>query len=323
MSVIQVENLGKTFSYYRKSSGLRASIKNLWSRQAEYKEAVSNVSFNVEKGEIVGFLGPNGAGKTTTMKILSGILHPTTGTAKVMGYCPWERQREFKMRFSIVMGQKQQLWPDLPAIDSFTLNQHIYEITPHHFKQRVDKLSEILNVGHLLEVQIRRLSLGERMKMELIAALLHQPDVVFLDEPTLGLDFLSQKAILSFLQELASEQQTTMLLTSHNMTDISTLCKRALVIREGQLIYDGGIDQLNTSLGGYRRIRIKTDNTMKRSAIEVHGKLLEFSENEALLEVPEKLSRQVLGELMSSLELIDIHVEEQPLDVSLERLYQQ
>lgn len=323
MSVIQVENLGKTFAYYRKSSGLRASLKNIWSRKKEYCAAVSDVSFEINRGEIVGFLGPNGAGKTTTMKMLSGILHPSQGYASVMGYCPWKREKAFKMRFSILMGQKQQLWPDLPAIDSFTLNKHIYEIDDQAFKQRVSKLSEILNVSHLLDIQVRRLSLGERMKMEIIASLLHQPDVVFLDEPTIGLDFVSQRAILTFLQELAQEQQTTILLTSHNMTDISTLCKRVLVIQHGQLILDDSIDKLSTMLGGYRRFRVKFQQTLTADTFTDCGQLLNLSNNEALLEVKEEHSQAILQELLKRTQFSDIKIEGQPLEVSLERLYQQ
>ncbi|MCL2020386.1 MAG: ATP-binding cassette domain-containing protein [Oscillospiraceae bacterium] len=241
MQIIKVENLKKHYDYYQKDQGLKNSFKNMVKRKKLKKEAVNGITFNVNAGEIVGFIGPNGAGKTTTLKMLSGILYPTSGIATVGGYIPWERKKAFKMGFSIVMGQKTQLNWDLPAVESFNLNKYIYEVDDTEFKRTVDELIEILEVEPLLKTQVRRLSLGERMKMELIAALVHRPKIIFLDEPTIGLDFISQKTIREFIRRYNEETGATILLTSHYMNDIESLCKRAIIINDGLLIYDGNL----------------------------------------------------------------------------------
>ena len=200
MNAISVKNLNKVFTYYEKKEGFQHSLKNLLVRKQKTKEAVKNISFDIDSGDIIGFLGPNGAGKTTTLKMLSGILYPTSGEVHVLGYCPWKRQKEFKMKYSMVLGQKSQLWPDLPASETFRLNQYIYEVDERKCKMLLDELTEYLDVKHLLNVQVRRLSLGERMKLELIASLIHSPQLIFLDEPSIGLDLVSQKKIRSFIQ---------------------------------------------------------------------------------------------------------------------------
>ncbi|MCF2859910.1 ATP-binding cassette domain-containing protein [Pseudoalteromonas sp. SMS1] len=321
MNVIEVEGLSKTFKFYRKPQGLSASFKNLWQRQVEYKEAVKDVSFSIEQGQVVAFLGANGAGKTTTMKMLSGILHPTHGKIKVLGHTPSEREEQFKKRFSILMGQKQQLWPDLPAIDSFSLCQRIYDIPTPLFKQRLARLSEVLNVSHLLDIQVRRLSLGERMKMELIAALLHGPELLFLDEPTIGLDFLSQRAVMRFLQQLVREDNITILLTSHNMADISALCERVLVIQNGQLVFDDRITQLQNTLGGLRRIHIESESPLHSEFLGRYGKVINNDVHCAELEVGDDVVNQVLQHLLKDIAVKDIRVSAPPLEDSLERLY--
>jgi len=241
MQIIKVDNLKKHYDYYQKDLGLKNSLKNIIGRKKLKKEAVNEISFSIEAGEIVGFIGPNGAGKTTTLKMLSGILFPTSGTASVGGFTPWERKKAFKMGFSIVMGQKTQLNWDLPAIETFNLNKCIYEVEDAVFKKTVGELIELLGVESLMKTQVRRLSLGERMKMELIAALVHRPKIIFLDEPTIGLDFASQKTIREFVRHYNEETGATILLTSHYMNDIESLCKRAIVINEGHLIYDGSL----------------------------------------------------------------------------------
>jgi len=244
MKIIKVENLKKYYDYYQKDQGLTNSLKNIFKRKKLIKEAVNGISFNVDAGEIVGFIGPNGAGKTTTLKMLSGILFPTSGAATVGGYVPWERKKQFKMGFSIVMGQKTQLNWDLPAIESFNLNKCIYEVSDADYKRTYEELTTILDVEPLLKTQVRRLSLGERMKMELIAALIHRPKIIFLDEPTIGLDFVSQKTIREFIKRYNEQTGATILLTSHYMNDIESLCKRAVIINDGHIIYDGNLSEI-------------------------------------------------------------------------------
>ena len=236
MAVIRVEHLKKEFEYYKKGTGLQGSLHNLFHREMLKKEAVKDISFSVERGEMIGLLGPNGAGKTTTLKMLSGILFPTAGEVEIDGYIPWERKNAFKRRFSIVMGQKNQLWWDLPASDSFYLNKCIFDVPDGEYRRTVEELSELLDVKDLMNVQVRRLSLGERMKMEILAALIHRPDILFLDEPTIGLDILSQQKIRDFLKTYNEQTKTTVILTSHYMRDIEELCRRAVIINQGQLV---------------------------------------------------------------------------------------
>jgi len=248
MSLIKVENLVKNYDYYSKEQGLRNSFKNIFKRKKLIKEAVKGISFNIDAGEIVGFIGPNGAGKTTTLKILSGIIYPTSGIALVDGFTPWERKKQFKMNFSIVMGQKTQLNWDLPALETFYLNKHIYEISDADYKSTLGELTELLEVGDLVKKQVRRLSLGERMRMEFIAALLHRPKILFLDEPTIGLDLISQKSIRDFIKYYNQKTNATILLTSHYMNDIESLCKRSIIINEGVIAYDGDLSGISDEL---------------------------------------------------------------------------
>lgn len=272
---IIVNNLTKNFEYYKKEQGLHGSITNLFHRKQLVKEAVKGLNIEVEEGEFVGFLGPNGAGKTTSLKMLSGILFPTSGQASVLGYTPWDRKKEFMRQISIVMGQKNQLWWDLPANESMILNQKIYDIDEKIFQKRLDEMAELLDVKDLLEVQVRRLSLGERMKMELIAALLHHPKVLFLDEPTIGLDIVSQRAIRQFLKYYNQEEKVTVLLTSHYMDDITQLCERSVVINHGVVIYGDLTENINHLLGDRKIVKFKMtdgeEKTYEVSQNEVNG----------------------------------------------------
>ncbi len=226
--MITVDHLRKEFQYYKKAAGIQGSLHNIFHREVLTKEAVRDISFSVSKGEMVGFLGPNGAGKTTTLKMLSGILYPTAGKIEVDGFIPWERNEDFKRRISVVMGQKNQLWWDLPASDSFYLNKCIYGVGDADYRNVVEELSELLDVRQLLNVQVRRLSLGERMKMEILAALIHRPVILFLDEPTIGLDILSQQKIREFLKTYNEQWKTTVIITSHYLADIEALCNPLL-----------------------------------------------------------------------------------------------
>src|SRR5438105_11465595 len=243
MAVIEVQGLTKSFRTYKKKPGLSGAVRGLFHREYATTVAVKDVSFSIEEGELVGFLGPNGAGKTTTLKMLSGLLYPTHGAAKVLGYVPWERDDGYRRQFALLLGQKNQLWWDLPARESLELNSKIYGIPRKAFESTVEQMTVLLDVKDKLNVMVRELSLGERMKMELIASLLHQPRVLFLDEPTIGLDVVSQKKVREFLRFHNAAQKTTILLTSHYMADIQELCDRVIIIDHGTIFFDGALGE--------------------------------------------------------------------------------
>lgn len=242
--IISVKNVSKTYDILRKEPGLFGSIKTLVSRKYEKKTAVDNIDFSIDEGDFIGFIGPNGAGKTTTIKMLSGIIHPSSGDIKVMGFTPKKLQNSFKKQFAITMGQKNQLWWDIPALDSFELLTEIYELSKADYKHNLEELTALLEVKNLLKVPLRNLSLGERMKMEIIGSLLHNPKVLFLDEPTIGLDVTSRRKIREFLKYINKEKKITIILTSHYLEDIQELCNRIIAINKGKIIYDGSIKAL-------------------------------------------------------------------------------
>jgi ABC-2 type transport system ATP-binding protein len=322
MPIIQIENLSKSYSYYEKKQGLGQSFKNLFFRKKMIKNAVTSISFNVEEGEFVGFIGPNGAGKTTTLKMLSGILYPTSGSASVLGYVPWERKKGFKMNFSLVMGQKSQLFWDLPAIESFHLNQTIYEIDDNKYKRILGRLVELLGVEELLKVQVRRLSLGERMKMELIASLLHEPKVLLLDEPTIGLDVLSQKNMREFLKSYNSEQKTTILLTSHYMHDIQELCERIVLIHMGKILFDGKLKDLTDKISTKKIIRLELEKPVAIGEISRFGQIKLFSPESATLEIERDSIKSTAKLLLDHLPIIDLTIEDVPIEETIALLYQ-
>ncbi|AIG24954.1 ATP-binding cassette domain-containing protein [Brevibacillus laterosporus] len=321
MSLIHVSNLQKEYAYYRKEVGLLNSIKNLFHREKLVKEAVQKISFDIDEGEMMAFLGPNGAGKTTTLKILSGILHPTSGEATVMGYVPWERKKEFKMKFSIVMGQKSQLWWDLPANESLFLNKFIYEVEDREYQKTLDELTELLDVKDILDVQVRRLSLGERMKLELVAALIHRPKVIFLDEPTIGLDLISQKSIRKFLKYYNEETKATIILTTHYMKDVEDLCKRAIIINQGKIVYDGNLNKVNELLNQKKLVKIQFSTPVPQSAVEAYGIVREHNEFESLIELDREFLKQNSKLILEHLPVSDINVEDIPIEDSITILY--
>jgi len=256
MAVIEVNGLTKTFRTYRKLPGLAGAWRGLFRRETETTLAVNDISFRIEAGELVGFVGPNGAGKTTTLKMLAGLLYPTSGAARVLGYVPWERKDGYRRQFALLLGQKNQLWWDLPARESLALNAKIYGIPEPVFAATAGELTELLGVSDKLNVMVRELSLGERMKLELIAALLHQPKVLFLDEPTIGLDVVSQKTVREFLQHHNRASQTTILLTSHYMADIQELCRRVIIIDHGRLFFDGALAEVLDRFADFKLVTI-------------------------------------------------------------------
>jgi len=322
VSAIVVQQLSKSFQYYKKEVGLKSSIRNLFHRQMLVKEAVKDVSFEIAKGEIVGFLGPNGAGKTTTLKMLTGILFPTGGHATVLDYVPWERKKAFKRQFSIVMGQKSQLWWDLPANESLHLNKHIYEVDDQQFRLTVQELAELLDVTELLNVQVRRLSLGERMKLELIAALLHSPQVLFLDEPTIGLDILSQRKIREFLKYYNQQRKTTIVLTSHYMNDIENLCKRTIIVNSGKVAYDGDLTRVNELLDQKKIVKIKLAADTPIRELERFGTVREHNGLEACLEVEKARVKDISKAILDQLPVIDFTIEDVSIEEGIAQLYQ-
>lgn len=320
-SAIHVNNLEKTFSYYEKEVGVKNSIKNLFYRKKLLKTAVKDISFDIAKGEIVGFLGPNGAGKTTTLKMLSGILVPTKGTAEVERFIPWERKNDFKRQIAIVMGQKSQLWWDLPANETFYYNKCMYEIEDAEYKRSLEELVTMMGVEDVMKVQVRRLSLGERMKMELIASLLHHPKVVFLDEPTIGLDLISQKKMREFLKDYNEKNHATIILTSHYMQDIQDLCKRAIVINKGTLVYDGDLSEINHSFQNKKIVKIQYRNQFAEELAQL-GYVLEKSELGITLEVDREKLPEISSELIKHYDMGDFVIEDIPIERGIEQLYQ-
>lgn len=320
MPSLVADNLSKTYYSHKKAPGVLGALKGLVSRETVAVEAVKNVSFEVQQGELVGFLGPNGAGKTTTLKILSGILFPTSGSAEVLGFTPWQRRPEMQKQISLVMGNKMQLWWDLPAWDSFTVLKEIYEVPTADFKKRTDTLVEALQLEDKLHTPVRRLSLGERMKCELIAALLHNPKVVFLDEPTLGLDVVSQKRIREFLKDFNKEYETTILLTSHYMQDVSELCERIIVIDHGQQVFEGSLAELSRKFSPVKQL-----NLLFRQPVNVdldkYGKVISSSELQASIEVPRENTSAVAAKLLQELPVDDISIAEVDVEEVIRELF--
>ena len=319
---IEVKHLTKRFEYYKKEDGVKGSLKNFFKREKLIKESVNNISFNIKEGEFVGFVGPNGAGKTTTLKMLSGILYPTTGEINVLGYIPWERNNEFKRQFSIIMGQKNQLWWDLPAKESLYLNKCIYGIDDEEYKETIKMLADLMEVSNIMDVQVRRLSLGERMKLEIIAALLHKPKVIFLDEPTIGLDMISQKKIRNFLRYYNQEYQATILLTSHYMKDIEDLCSRIIVINEGEVVYDGKSEDINSIYYDKKIISLKFSSAVDKEILEQFGIIRKYDECEAEIEVNKDDVKRLLQKVTDTMPIKDFGLSDIPLEEGLERIYE-
>jgi ABC-2 type transport system ATP-binding protein len=323
---IRAENLSKEFWYYKKQEGLAGALKNIGKRERVVKKAVDGVSFTVEQGEIIGLLGPNGAGKTTTLKMLSGILYPTAGNITVDGHVPQDRKKEFKRSMSIVLGNKSQLWTDLPAIDSFEINRCIYDIPKDLYRKRVSHLAQMLQVDQLLQTQVRRLSLGEKMKLEFIAAMLHYPRFLLLDEPTIGLDLISQKTIRQFIAGYNKENNATIIVTSHYTADIEALCKRVIIINHGQLAYDGPIDTINRDLNRYKLVVLRTTGNAGLSAVNaIPGVVKAEAVDEYTLRllVEKHLLSSVGRALFSTEDVADINIEEFPIEDQIEGIYKQ
>ena len=314
MPVVEIEKLEKSYRVYQKQEGLVASLRGLFHREYREVQAVQGIDLTVDEGEFVAFLGPNGAGKTTTLKLLSGVINPTQGTARVLGHVPWKRENEYRRRFALVMGQKNQLWWDLPAQESFRLHQQIYRIDPATFEKTRDELTDLLEIRELLKQPVRELSLGERMKMELTAALLHSPEVLFLDEPTIGLDVIAQHNIQQFLKHYQAERRITILLTSHYMKDVAALCKRVVIIAKGQIEYDGSLSGIVDSFSGHKIVTLlfAEDDSMK--FLERFGEVLEIQPPRAKIRVDRFDVSKTLAALLSEHTIEDVVVEDPPLE---------
>ena len=323
MPAIEVCNLTKAFRTYKKQPGFSGAVKGLFRRKYEQAVAVNSVSFKIEPGELVGFLGPNGAGKTTTLKILAGLLYPTSGTAKVLGHTPWERHDDYRRQFALVLGQKNQLWWDLPARESLELNAKIYGIPKERFEKTVGEMTELLGVKEKLNVSVRELSLGERMKMELIASLLHQPKILFLDEPTIGLDVTSQKTVRDFIRKHNATQKTTILLTSHYMADIQELCERVIIIDHGKLFFDGKLSEIVDRFADCKLVTIQCEkiNDYAAEKLSRYGEVVEKTAGEIKFKVKRDRVIPTCKALLDDLPVTDIDIQEVPIEDVIRQIF--
>jgi len=318
---IRVRDLRKIYVVPKREAGIKAALRSLVRREKERVAAVDGITFDIAPGEIVGFLGPNGAGKTTTLKMLSGLLHPTSGELAVLGAVPWRREKAFLRRITLVMGQRNQLVWDIPAADSFELNRAIYGIPKAEFRLMLDELTALLELGPLLSKPVRNLSLGERMKCEIAAALLHRPRVVFLDEPTIGLDVTMQRRIRAFIAEYRRRTGATVLLTSHYMADVEALCKRVIVIHQGKLLLDGELAGLVSRFTAHKTITIRLGDCS--ADLRAYGEVVSCEDSQAVLRVPKADTARVTGRLLADLPIADLTVEDPPIEEVIERVFAQ
>ena len=311
--MIKVQNLSKTFKVHTKDPGFINSLKALFNRKYVTKHALKNINLEIQSGEIIGLIGSNGAGKTTLTKILSGIIHPTAGHVSVLGFNPWKRDNRYRRQMSLIMGQKAQLWWDLPALDGFLLLKEIYRIPDQEFQNSIDYLSERLMIKEQLKVQVRKLSLGERMKVELMAALIHKPKVVFLDEPTIGLDLLAQKAVRSFIKDYRKEYNPIMILTSHYMEDIEELCERVVIMKEGSFIYDGSLKDIKDQYATSRIIKATIKDIDKeelKKSLNLTSSKIYFNQDQVTIHSPREKAMESAAILLNSCNVKDIDIQE-------------
>ncbi len=312
--IISVSHLSKYYQTFLKEPGILGSFKSLVARKYQTVKAVNNISFDIGEGELVGFIGPNGAGKTTTLKCLSGLLYPTSGRVRVLDATPNQRKHQFLKQIALVMGQKNQLWWDLPAADTFLLNKEIYEIPDIEYNKTLSELVELLEVENLLKVQVRKLSLGERMKMELIAALIHSPKVMFLDEPTIGLDVVMQKKMRDFILAYNQLRKSTILLTSHYMEDVRQLAKRIIIIDHGSILYDGKLDNLVSKFAKYKVLSVVLETYVAPSKLAGVGDLIDYNFPKAVIRVPRCASNVAAAQILQEFPVADLNIEEPDIE---------
>ncbi len=320
-SVITISQLAKHYQVPEREGGLKAAMASLFNRKFRTVKAVNNISFKIEPGEVVGFLGPNGAGKTTTLKMLSGLLHPTSGEVHVLGYEPFRRSYDYLRQITLVMGNRNQLTWDLPALDSFDLQRAVYGIPVDEFKRTRDDFIDLLDLKDLVNKPVRNLSLGERMKMEIVAALLHKPKVLFLDEPTLGLDVTMQRRIRAFIAEYNRRHNATVLLTSHYMADVEALCKRVIVIHHGRILFDGDLSNLVNQFSAYKTLSVTLQNP--DAELSQYGEVISKDDGRVTLRVPKAKTSQVTAKLLSDLQVDDLTVEDAPVDDIIDQVFSQ
>ncbi len=323
---IQVQNLSKTYVVHEREAGLGSAFRSLFKRKTRDVKAVDGISLTVAPGEIVGFLGPNGAGKTTTLKMLSGLLHPTGGEATVLGYAPWKREKSFLRQITLVMGQRNQLVWDIPAVDSFELQRVIYGIPEAQYKETFTELLELLDLAPLIQKPVRNLSLGERMKCEIAGALLHRPQILFLDEPTIGLDVTAQRRIREFIAEYNQRHGAAVMLTSHYMADVEALCQRVIVIDHGRLLFDGDLAALVQRFSLHKTIVVDLEPgaTGGRGidALRPYGEVIHYSDGQATLKVPKGDTAVVTTQLLSNLAVQDLTIQDPPIEDVIEQVFQ-
>ena len=320
-AAVEVQDLRKTYEVPVREGGMKAALRSLVHRQVRQVEAVKRLSFAVAPGEIIGFLGPNGAGKTTTLKMLSGLLHPSEGQVQVLGYVPYARQRQFLRQITLVMGNRNQLVWDIPVADSFERNRAIYRLDRQEFRETVDELVELLDLGELLQKPVRNLSLGERMKCEVAAALLHRPRILFLDEPTIGLDVTMQRRIRAFIAEYNRRYQATVLLTSHYMADVEALCRRVVIIHHGQLLFDGELASLVQRFSPHKTIVVD----LEREEVDLsgYGEVVAREGVRVTLRVPKADTARVTARLLSEVPVVDLTVEDPQIEEVIEQVFSQ
>ncbi|MEM6255366.1 MAG: ATP-binding cassette domain-containing protein [Cyanobacteria bacterium P01_D01_bin.156] len=321
MPAIEVKHLTKVYPVAIKQPGLAGTLRHFFQREYRQVKAVSDVSFSIQPGEVVGFLGPNGAGKTTTLKMLTGLIYPSSGQITVAGRTPFQRQRSFLEQITLVMGQKQQLIWDLPTLDSLRINGAIYDLSTQELRQRIHELADMLDIEDKLTQPVRKLSLGERMKAEMLAALLHRPKVLFLDEPTLGLDVNAQMAVRSFLQTYNQRYQATIVLTSHYMADITALCDRVLLIYQGQLIYDGSLDQLVEQFAPYREVTADLATEISADVLATYGEVQSIDGCKVVLLVRRENLTKTVSQALAQLPVIDLTVTDPPIEDVIGRVF--
>lgn len=322
MSVIEVKNLTKIYQVFKKEPGFFNTFKSLFHRRLEQINAVNDISFNIEEGELVGFIGPNGAGKTTTLKCLSGLLYPTSGQINVCGFRPDERKVQFLKKIAFVMGQKNQLWWDLPPIETFKLNKEIYEISQVQYKETLGHLIDLLDIKDILNVPVKKLSLGQRMKCELVASLLHHPQVLFLDEPTIGLDVVMQSKLRQFIASYNKLTKSTIVLTSHYMGDVQALCKRIIIINHGQILYDGLLSTLVKKQAPYKLINLTLSQNTDKKQLKSLGQIKNWAYPYVTLRVSAKNANYAASQILANLPVADLTIQDADVEEVIREIFQ-